>query len=383
MAIIKCPECGHEVSDKAPVCPGCGAEIAGKVTTCPQCGNVYFSEEQTCPACHHVTGTPVQPVQNIQPTVSNTQQPSPSSAPPLTGQQISQERQPKKNNRAVIIAIVVLALVILGGVLYYNTFVKNGSEQDAYEYAMKSSDPNVLQSYLDSFEDAPEAHRDSIEAHLQILKAVDKDWTNAVISNSKSALEEYMAKHPDSPHKEEAEHKIDSIDWASATQLNTVQAIQDYLDEHPNGEHVDDANDGIRSLNANTVQPEEKQMVSSLFKSFFNSISSHDEDAITGTVNSLLTSFLGKPDATRADVITFMHKIYKDDVESMSWRLPGDFTINKKEIGDDKYEYSVTFSAYQQVSHKDASKTKTKYRISGKVNPDGRITEMNMTKIIE
>lgn len=31
MAIIKCPECGHQTSDKAPVCPNCGVEIAGKI----------------------------------------------------------------------------------------------------------------------------------------------------------------------------------------------------------------------------------------------------------------------------------------------------------------------------------------------------------------
>lgn len=30
MAIIKCPECGHDVSDKAPFCPNCGYTITGK-----------------------------------------------------------------------------------------------------------------------------------------------------------------------------------------------------------------------------------------------------------------------------------------------------------------------------------------------------------------
>lgn len=30
MAIIKCPECGRQISDKAPTCPSCGVEIAGK-----------------------------------------------------------------------------------------------------------------------------------------------------------------------------------------------------------------------------------------------------------------------------------------------------------------------------------------------------------------
>ena len=27
--LIKCPECGHVVSDKAPVCPNCGITISG------------------------------------------------------------------------------------------------------------------------------------------------------------------------------------------------------------------------------------------------------------------------------------------------------------------------------------------------------------------
>ena len=36
MALIKCPECGKPVSDKAPFCPNCGVEIAGKVATAQQ-----------------------------------------------------------------------------------------------------------------------------------------------------------------------------------------------------------------------------------------------------------------------------------------------------------------------------------------------------------
>jgi hypothetical protein len=29
MALIKCPECSKEVSDRAPTCPSCGVPIAG------------------------------------------------------------------------------------------------------------------------------------------------------------------------------------------------------------------------------------------------------------------------------------------------------------------------------------------------------------------
>ena len=54
MAIIKCPECGHQISDKAPVCPSCGVEIAGKVIKCPHCGEVYFNNSEMCPNCHEL-----------------------------------------------------------------------------------------------------------------------------------------------------------------------------------------------------------------------------------------------------------------------------------------------------------------------------------------
>lgn len=52
--IIKCPECGHQVSDKAPICPNCGVEIAGNIIKCFHCGKLYIKEEKQCPFCHYV-----------------------------------------------------------------------------------------------------------------------------------------------------------------------------------------------------------------------------------------------------------------------------------------------------------------------------------------
>lgn len=47
MALINCPECGREVSDKAASCPNCGVTINpatinmsnGSSVKCPKCGN--------------------------------------------------------------------------------------------------------------------------------------------------------------------------------------------------------------------------------------------------------------------------------------------------------------------------------------------------------
>lgn len=392
MAIIKCPECGHQISDKAHVCPSCGVEIANKVTRCPQCGEVYFNDHEMCPNCHHATvaagvsqpsthpkSTTVHKTEHgyVPPVSPVAEQPQPMTTTPKS-------ENPKKKGHGAIIVSFILALIICAGCFYFYRNANNSKEQEAYEYAMSSSDPLVLQSFLDTYKEASEAHRDSIQSHLTLLKQVDQDWTNAVVSGSKSALEDYLTKHPDSPHKIEAQHKMDSLDWSRASAENTPEAYKMYLNDHANGEHIDEANDAVKTLDAKTVQPEEKSAINSIFRHFFQSINSKNEDGITSTVSSFLTSFLGKPDATKSDVVTFMNKIYKEDITNMNWRINNDYKIDKKEVGDGDYEYSVQFSATEEIERTDPAKEKeAKYRIKAKVGPDGKITEFNMTKIIE
>lgn len=348
MAIIKCPECGNPVSDKAPICPKCGVEIAGKIK----------------PAT--TTPPPVPPT-------SETDRP-----------QRPDNEKKKKDTKNLLIICLVIALVVCAAGFYFYHDAQAGKEQDEYEYAMRSSDPAVLQAYLDTFTDAPRAHVDSIQAHLTLLMQSDRDWTNALVSNSKSVFEDYLANHPNSPHKAEAEHKIDSLDWITASTTNTPDAYNSYLQRHPNGEYVDEAKDGIKNVNAKTVQPEEKTMIASLFRHFFQSINSRDETALTSACESIMTSFLGKSDATRSDVSTFLNKLWKDDITNMNWRINNDYSIDKKEVGEGEYEYTVKFSAVQLKESEDASKSgKSTFRISAKVSPNDKISSFNMVKILE
>ena len=362
MAIIKCPECGHEVSDKAPVCPWCGVPIAGHVENQQQ---ATATDSGTLSSGVKSAGNAAR--EDAADSRTDGGIPEPTS----------------KNNRIILAVVVVVALVVCGICYAFYRHAQGDQEKRAYEYAMTSKDAGVLQNYLEQYADAPEEHRDSIQAHLDILKAIDTDWTNALVSGSKSAIEQYMAQHPDSPFKALAQHKIDSMDWNVANTAGSVEAMEMYIEQHPDGEHIDEANNAISSLNAKTLQPEERMMVSSVFGGFFQSLNNRDEDALTSSVNPLMTNFLGKSNATRNDVVTFMHKIYKPDVVSMSWRTAGDYNIAKKEVGDQQYEYDIDFSATQSVSYSDNSTTTTKYKISAKINPEGRISEMNMVKIIE
>lgn len=83
---------------------------------------------------------------------------------------------------------------------------------------------------------------------MQRLEQLDQDWTNAIVSGSKSALMDYLSKHPDSPHKQEAMDKIDSIDWAQCLKLNTSEAYQMYMADHSDGNHYEEAQIALKRL---------------------------------------------------------------------------------------------------------------------------------------
>jgi RNA polymerase subunit RPABC4/transcription elongation factor Spt4 len=403
MAIIKCPECGRQISDKAPVCPNCGVQIAGKIIKCPQCGEVYFKDQEMCPICHHLTNTASSADQyssESQQQMSATGEQNANGAS-YNGANLSSASQDasanqgnndwnippqvtKKKHYGAIIAALIFALLVVGVCFYFYNEAKNSKEKQAYEFAMGSSDPLVLQTYLNTYKDAPEVHRDSIMAHIEAIKQLDVDWNNALVSGSKAAMEYYLDKHPESSHRMEAQHKIDSLDWVSAKLENTMDSYKKYLDNHANGEHVDEANTEIKSLKAKTVQPQEKQQVTSVLRRFFQSINARSESGIQSTVTPVLTDFLGKENASQADVVTFMNKIYKEDITNMNWHLTGDYKIDKKEVGDEEYEYYVQCSAVQDIERTDADKEKTaRYRIKATVSPDGKISAMSMVKILQ
>ena len=50
MALIKCTECGQDISDKAKKCPQCGAPVE-RMVSCSECGTQMRGNVKTCPNC--------------------------------------------------------------------------------------------------------------------------------------------------------------------------------------------------------------------------------------------------------------------------------------------------------------------------------------------
>ena len=238
--IIKCPECGHQVSDRAKTCPSCGIEIAGKITRCPDCGEYIFKDDRECLNCHcSINASATEPVaeQSV-----NSQ--SYAMMPEIP--EIPKAEEPKKKTghkilwSSLVVGFVIALIIVFLGIYFYQKSQQE-IEMRAYENAMMSTEPAVLQNFLDMYIDASVAHRDSIKAHLEILKKVDRDWQNALASRSKATLQLFMDRNPENIHVTEARLMIDSLDYEAAKLEDTMDAYQKYMDNHQQGAYYDEA----------------------------------------------------------------------------------------------------------------------------------------------
>ena len=383
MAIIKCPECGHQVSDKAATCPSCGVGIQGKITKCPECGEIVLNDQILCPNCHcPLISTNNNDTEKSEPSQSHkvaTVEPNSDT----NGEGNKNEKKKKSYTPWVVSFVIALAVVFVGLYFYKTTQMRN--ELEAYENAMMSNEPAVLQNYLDIYADAPSEHRDSIQSHLEMLKKVDSDWTNAVVSNSKAAILRYMQLYPNSLHNVEAKLKIDSIDWMEATQKNTIEAYQKYIDEHADGMYIDQAHDAYTLLDSKKVNAEDKANISAIFTSFFNALANNDEATLLSCVDIILTSFLHKENASKNDVIEYMHKIHNEaHVENVEFRLNNDWIIEKIDRGNGLFAFKVNFSIDKitQLSG-DSNSSFDTFKVKASVSPDNKISELNMQRIVQ
>ncbi len=323
--LIKCPECGHEVSDKAETCPHCGIAIAGK------------------------------------------------------------KKSGSTRTLWVILTIVLVLILgagIVGYVFYQHT--QNQSEQNAYVHAMESNEPAVLQNFLDIYVNAPNEHCDSVKSRLEMLKKIDMEWHNVMRSKSKTSLLKYIQLHPESIHVTEAKLLVDSLDWIQASNTNTLEAYKNYMDSHQDGLHYDDAKMSYDNLKNMVVSPEEQQMISQLFTTYFNSLAKNDETNLLGTLGTVIRHFFNRQNVSKDVVVNYMKKLHEaTDQTGMSFSLNNDWKIDKVEnIDTGNVDFVVSFTVNQCVEHADATKDNTTYKVNSKVSAEGLIIDMNMSKLV-
>ena len=373
MSLIFCPECGRQISDKAEACPNCGYPV-----------HKLYTQANTGPQ-----PSATQPTDFQQQSQSQQQYTALGNSPQSQQQSRELEDAPrtKKKSHWTLIVAFCIALTICGVGYYYYNDARSQQEMDDYVLAMQSDDQLVMESYLLRYQDAPQEHRDSVSQRIASFKQLDNDWTNAQTSGSRNQLMDYVKTHPDSPHKGTALNMIDSIDYAIAkrqyqTSNGNLNAIKQYMQAHPDGRYANEAQGFVEDYEASHVSSEDLAAARSVCKKFFQAINSKSETKLLETVTTTLSSFLNRSSASSSDVITFMNKLYKDDITNMNWHILDDFKAEKVKGEDGKYTLQVQFGAEQKIERTDASKENYgRYIISAEVSPEGLISKFNMKKV--
>lgn len=418
--IIKCPECGHQVSDKAPVCPSCGVEIAGHVVKCPHCGEIYLKADEICPNCHQPQTASTEDLrqeeeeyaqtdhqQEQAPVQQEWQREDQPAAPPVdtpvdeeepiaiatpiveevrpttthsrheqqTGNQQQQtdtnhtgeqqkpkEDKEKKNKHISLLVSLAITVITCFVLLYFYQDGKANTERNDFESAMQSKNADVLQQYITDYEQtAPIAHIQEARKLLTSLQGIKDDWADVEKQNKE---------------------KLDSMDWAAACAANNEDAYAKYIAQHPDGRHHVEAGKLAQQLMTVT----EKKMEADAAKQaepvrrLLVAMNSKSTEGISGAVAETLT-FNGASNATSKEVVKYMRdKLYQADVKSITWKMEKPSACDKIEAEDPKaVSYKMIIPAKLEIV-REGGKATLQYSIRATVNAQGRITDINLAR---
>lgn len=171
MAMIKCPECGQEISDKAKKCIHCGKEFVEekpKTKICSECGKENSLDATECAFC----GCPLEDI---------------SGKEDFFGANNQNSVKNKKSVVKIIVPIVAVALVAIIGIVFYN--VKVVKPKNTYDEAME-----ILEK--GKYNEADELLK-SIEGYKDVSEIREKLKYESCAYSAVNAVKEIL-KNPDS-----------------------------------------------------------------------------------------------------------------------------------------------------------------------------------------
>lgn len=189
MAMINCPECGQEISDKAKKCIHCGKVLIEEEIPkrfCSDCGKEVLLEDKECPHC----------------------------GCPLENEKVDETITKKKGNVKKIgipVAIIAIVVAVVFGVISFIGSSLNEDEQLAYQNAVEMRsmmrDPDSFKLYDEMF---LLKHRDdegNVDYVYTIFKYGGANGYGAI--NTHEAIfkdGEYIMNYEDEPDEDDADY---------------------------------------------------------------------------------------------------------------------------------------------------------------------------------
>ena len=275
MAIIKCPECNHEVSDQAAHCPFCGVDIAGNLVSCPDCGKILLKSVKACPNC----GCDLTCISQNENPIKNHQIPREEKTMPKRHTRTSSGNDGENGKKIKTLLLVLFIIILAIGGFFY---MKHRSYTNALnsEYAMLTNDYNASDyaAFLKKYPNCK--YYTDIKTRMDQLLKVQAEWNQIAMSSSKDDFVRFSQQNHNSQFDALCKQKIDSLDWIDASTENTQESYLQYISLHPQGKYLDLCNKSKEELDKLTVSNQDKDAVRSTINRYFAALSQNNTDEL-------------------------------------------------------------------------------------------------------
>lgn len=390
MALIECKNCGHRISDKATVCPKCGIPTKEepkeerKVKSLQDSkGNeevMYLSavscleEGRLDEARDYIAGLMAMNAEDaryqaIQEKLEQL----------LSQQQEEIEEQVAKRKKTVwIVLALFFALLMAGGGYWYSQKQMTANELAQWEKIKDADEPELIAAFLNRFPDGE--HKAQADERLAYAREEAELWSKIENLSNPSELESFAKKYPKGYYHDLAIAAYDALLWDAAIAKNTLEAYNHYMTQCPQGKHYGEAKEKTEYLEKVQMDEDESQHIASVVKAFFYAMAENNESGMLENVESRLSSFLGKKNASKVDVIAYMRRMHANDVFSVDLTL-GEVEVTKLLGKNDEPEYHVSFTFDQRLNREDTSQeTFASYKGTTMLNSLMKITSVELSK---
>ena len=212
MALIKCPECGKEISDKSSICIHCGYPISEMKENSEELQEeLLLKESKPLPENELLPEKQLKRDQNSS---------------------IKEEKKNVKIKPIYILGAVVAVIIIVVGTSQYNKIQKRNNELQAYNNAIYAYENENFQDAYEYFSN--NEYKDSKE---YLEKTVEKYTESLINDNSLEEADKYLALVNDEAVKKDLEtkltyaHGIDCFDKGLFSNAADIfRELKDYKD---------------------------------------------------------------------------------------------------------------------------------------------------------
>ena len=269
MSLVKCPECGREVSTLATSCPHCGCPLGAQAAR--------------------------------QPKVPNSPQ--------------------KKTNGHAVATIVVVSIVIvtLAAAAAWHLFFRgsdNVDERTAYNTILRYQNAGQLDSLAEALNFYFDTYNPDAYHYSQLKELNDRffaertDWQTAEATLTLASVRHFLDVHPDGLYLSQARTKLDSLSFIEATQSDTREAYEHYLTQFPQGRFVADVRQKMNELDNVELTTEEETSINGILDAHFNALADNNRAAIETTLAPVVSSYIGKANPELEDIYAYMQRVH-------------------------------------------------------------------------